>query len=305
MIEAMTVDGAEVGALTTATAAVALSDVCEQLDLDPTHAELLRLGENAIYALPDRELVVRIARSEDVRDRVEREVATAQWLADQGFPAVRVAPALPQVVPAAGRLVTFWELIHETDEDKTASDLGSILARFHALPPPPFSLPTFDPFSVVPARLAQPGEAQPDDVAYLTDLHLDLVEAYRDLKFPTPLGLIHGDAHRSNLLTTSAGVLLSDFEVVAFGPREWDLTPTAVQVKRFGLSAQDYDGFVLAYGLDVTEWDGYPTLALIRELTMTTWLMQNVGESANIADEFHTRVTSMREGDHARRWNAF
>jgi hypothetical protein len=58
-------------------------------------------------------------------------------------------------------------------------------------------------------------------------------------------------------------------------------------------------------GRDVTEWDGYRTMAAIRELTMTTWLMQNVSESPRIAEEFHARVTSMRESDYARPWHAF
>jgi Ser/Thr protein kinase RdoA (MazF antagonist) len=55
--------------------------------------------------------------------------------------------------------------------------------------------------------------------------------------------LIHGDAHRSNLRATASGVLLSDFDVVAFGPREWDLTPTALAADRFGLPGDEYATF--------------------------------------------------------------
>jgi Ser/Thr protein kinase RdoA (MazF antagonist) len=263
------------------------------------------VGENANYALPDQGIVVRIARSLDRRERVEREVALAGWLADLDFPAVRLASDLPQVVPADDRLVTFWELVVETAAEKTTADLGGILARFHALPSPPFALPPFDPFSVVPARLALAGDADPEDVAFLTDLLDQLVETYQSLEFPTSHGLIHGDAHRSNLLATASGVLLSDFDVVAFGPREWDLTPTALAADRFGLPRDEYAAFAKAYGRDVTEWDGYRIMAATRELTMTTWQMQNVSESPQIAEEFHARVTSMREGDHERRWNAF
>jgi Ser/Thr protein kinase RdoA (MazF antagonist) len=300
----MTSDVNERG-LTSANAHQTLTRVCAEVGLDPGSAHLLRLGENALYALPDHDLVVRIARSEAGRDRVEREVAIATWLAELDFPAVRCASDLPQVIPVDGRLVTFWNLVGEREEKPSFADLGTILARFHALAPPPFPLPRFDPFSVVPARLAQPGEADPEDVAFLADLYHRLAEAYQGLTFSAPLGLIHGDAHRFNLLATSSEVLLSDFEVVAFGPREWDLTPTALSVQRFGLPRNDYAAFVRAYGTDVTDWDGYRTMAAVRELTMTTWLMQNVSESPRIADEFRTRVASIREGDHARRWNIF
>jgi len=291
--------------LTSATAAVALADVCGQVGLDAGQAQLLRVGENANYVLPERGVVIRIARSLDLRDRVEREVALARWLADLDFPAVRVAQDFPQVVPADDRLVTFWELVVETEAEKTAADLGSVLAGFHALPSPPFALPSFDPFSVVPARLALAEDADPEDIAFLTELLDRLIVTYRSLEFPTPLGLIHGDAHRSNLLATASGVLLSDFDVVAFGPREWDLTPTALAADRFGLPRPEYAAFAQAYGRDVTAWDGYRIMAATRELTMTTWLMQNISESPQIADEFHARVTSMREGDHERPWNAF
>jgi hypothetical protein len=52
-------------------------------------------------------------------------------------------------------------------------------------------------------------------------------------------------------------------------------------------------------------WPGYPVLREIRELTMTTWIMQNIGESSAIADEFARRVGSLRDGDFERASNLF
>ena len=60
-----------------------------------------------------------------------------------------------------------------------------------------------------------------------------------------------------------------------------------------------------AYGLDVRAWDGYPVLRGIREVTMTTWIMQNVLESKAIADEFALRVACLREKDSERAWHFF
>jgi hypothetical protein len=100
-------------------------------------------------------------------------------------------------------------------------------------------------------------------------------------------------------------VVLLDFEAVAVGPREWDLMPTAVARERFRLSEEHYREFADAYGFDVRTWAGYPVLREIRELTMTTWLMQNVGESAAAAAEFALRVASLRERDTRRVWTAF
>ena len=99
--------------------------------------------------------------------------------------------------------------------------------------------------------------------------------------------------------------MLLDFDAVAIGPREWDLMPTAIAVDRYGLPEEQYQEFAETYGFDVRAWEGYPVLRGVRELTMTTWIMQNIGESKAVADEFALRVTSLREGDAKRGWHFF
>lgn len=286
-------------------AARALSLACADLGLDGREARLARLGENAIYVLPYERIVVRIARSIELRARVQREVDVACWLATQGFPAARVAESMAQPYEVDGRLATFWTLIHVSGEKPHFAELGGGLRELHSLPPPPFALPVFDPFSVVPRRLADPGDADPAHVAFLTGLYESLRDAYTALDFPTAFGLIHGDAHLGNLLRENGRPVLMDFEVVGHGPREWDLTPTALSVERFGIARPLYESFVAAYGADVTRWSGYRVLRAIRELTMTTWLMQNIGLGPEHAKEFDLRVESLREGDHVRRWRVF
>ncbi|HBF80083.1 MAG TPA: aminoglycoside phosphotransferase, partial [Streptomyces sp.] len=52
----------------------------------PAGAELLALGENAVFAVGD--LVAKVGRAAtshpELRERAEREVAVARWLADSG-----------------------------------------------------------------------------------------------------------------------------------------------------------------------------------------------------------------------------
>jgi len=45
-----------------------------------------------------------------------------------------------------------------------------------------------------------------------------------DVEYALPPGPIHGDAHTGNLLGAPGAALLTDFEVFATGPREWDLS---------------------------------------------------------------------------------
>jgi thiamine kinase-like enzyme len=205
----------------------ALTTAAEKVGVDPRSAELIRMGENAIFALRGEGVVARIARSLDLWEGVERELAVARWLRAHDFPAVRVAEQYEQPVAADGRLITFWELV-DISGDANHTDLAGLLRDLHALPDPEFHIPAFAPFSVVPARLADPGNAEATAVAFLADLYEDLKGKLVELEFGEPLGLIHGDAHCGNIIPTKCGPLLSDFEVVAWGPREWDLTPTAV-----------------------------------------------------------------------------
>lgn len=80
--------------------------------------------------------------------------------------------------------------------------------------------------------------------------------------------------------TDNGQVVLLDFEVASIGPREWDLLPTAIATERYGLEEVQYRQFADTYGFDVRTWPGYPVLREIREVTMTTWIMQNVGGSS-------------------------
>ncbi|UQA91426.1 hypothetical protein [Streptomyces halobius] len=100
-------------ALTQASAARALASACSQVGLHSEKVELLRLGENAIYALPSEGTAVRVARAdtEDIKEKVAKELAISCWLTSQDFPALRPRDDLPQPVQAEGRLVTFWEIL--------------------------------------------------------------------------------------------------------------------------------------------------------------------------------------------------
>ena len=101
------------------------------------------------------------------------------------------------------------------------------------------------------------------------------------------------------------GVTLGFGEASATGQREWDLLPSAIGVERYGRPEEQYREFAETYGFDVRAWDGYPLLREVRALTMTTWIMQNIGESAAVAAEFATRVDSLRERDFTRAWHYF
>jgi Ser/Thr protein kinase RdoA (MazF antagonist) len=282
-----------------------LAEACARAGLDGDGAELLRLGENAIYRLAAGDVVVRIARSADRLGRVGKELCVARWLAAAGVPAIRVHEQVEQPLLIDGHPVSFWHAVTGGDPAPTRIDLARLLARFHALAGCPCGLPVFDPFTPSAARLEAAAGISAGDREFLTALIADLSARYDGLDFALPVGPIHGDAHTGNLLTDRGTVVLADFETAATGPREWDLLPAAIAVDRYGLAEASYQEFASAYGFDVRGWTGYPLLREVRELTMTTWIMQNTGESAAAAAEFRLRADSLRERDTDRAWNYF
>jgi Ser/Thr protein kinase RdoA (MazF antagonist) len=282
-----------------------LEEACARVGLSSEDAELLRLGENAIYQLASEPVVVRIARSADRLARVQCELCVARWLAASNVPAVRVRDNIRQPLVVHGHPVTFWRTVTGGGPAPDHVDLARLLAAFHKAPGCPCELPGFDPLRPSYSRLANAKTVACDDRDFLKARCDDLNGELGHLQFALPCGPIHGDAHTSNLLTDRGRVVLIDFENAAVGPREWDLLPTAIGVERYGRPERQYREFAGAYGFDVRAWPGYPVLREVRELTMTTWIMQNTGESPAVAAEFALRVSSLRERDVTRAWHFF
>ena len=283
----------------------ALRAACTQAGLNSDDAKLLRLGENAIFQLAGVPIVVRIARSADRLRRVQKELCVARWLASAHVPAVRVYDEIDQPLLVDGHPVSFWQTVTGGDPKPTHADLARLLAAFHGQGGSPCDLPGFDPFQIPRSRLAAPAGITPGARDFLRARCFALNEQLGRLEFALPQGPIHGDAHTKNLLTDHGEVVLLDFESAAIGPREWDLLPTAIACERYGLAEEQYQEFAAAYGFDVRTWPGYPVLREIRQLAMTTWIMQNVRESPAAAAEFALRVASLRERDFGRAWNIF
>jgi aminoglycoside phosphotransferase (APT) family kinase protein len=290
---------------TSAEARATLEEACQDAGLRSAGAELMRLGENAIFRLAHDPLVVRIARSLDVLADARKEVAVASWLRDAGLPAAEAAKCAQPII-ARGRPVTFWKLIDDSGTQATIADLGAILHRLHALPVPAgLTLPELDIFGRVAERIDTADLAEADR-SFPADRLSSLQAQYQDMRFELPQSAVHGDAHQSNLIKRPDGaVILIDFERFAYGHPETDLSMTATEYLIGWHTDEEYAAFTRAYGHDVMDWGGFPVLRAINELKMTTWLMQNTGESDHIADEFRTRLASLHDSDAPRDWQPF
>jgi Ser/Thr protein kinase RdoA (MazF antagonist) len=303
----------ETGSFTPIRTRFVLTEACKLVRLDASEPTLIRLGENALYRLSTSPVVVRIARSMKMLNDVRKEMRVAQWLADYDYPAVRLAAGfhegdMPLIVDS--HPVTFWQFVESVAAPRPdATDLGHLLRRLHDLSPSEhLALPRFEPMARVEERLkCPPAQVAGDDVELLRDRFHALKELAARLDYQLPAGPIHGDAHTGNLLRRSTGeVVLLDFEAFCWGPREWDLSLMAGY--RYGfewLSDREYANFTRAYGYDVAEWSGFPILRAVREIGMTTWLMQLAGHDADQREEFERRVDDIRHDRYPRRWRPF
>jgi hypothetical protein len=288
--------------LTASTANTQLVDVCATVGLDPATARLLGpIGDNAVFLLPGEAVVVRLSTGQALPE-ARHQLEVARWLAREDFPAVRVCEGVSQPVERSGLVVTFWEEIPGLDMASTA-DMGALLHDLHRLREPDGLLKEFDPFTNLDIYVGRAVGLSPEDRGFLEDRLQTLRTAYADVAFTLPPGVIHGDAHRKNIVRGSDGQSrLLDLDHVGVGAREWDLIVAAVYHRIGWYDADEYRRFAKAYGFDVMAWDGFPVLAGIRQLRMTAWLAARTGREPRLVPEVRNRIASLRNPSTASMW---
>ncbi|MDJ1137085.1 aminoglycoside phosphotransferase family protein [Streptomyces iconiensis] len=265
-------------------------------------AELLALGENAVFALG--ETVVRVGRDPELLVRAEHELRVATWLEKEGVPAVRAAEPEPRLVD--GHPVTFWRRLPPAVRPAGAADLAWLLRLVHALPAPPFALAGRDLLGGIERWLRYAGDAVPrEDAAFLRARRDDLAAALPGLTPRLEPGPVHGDALPRNVHIGPEGPLLVDLETFASDLREHDLVVMALSRDRYGLPEEEYEAFCRTYGWDVREWDGCAVLRAARETASCAWVSQHAPGNPAAREEFLRRVASLRDADPAVRWHPF
>ncbi|MEV8064083.1 aminoglycoside phosphotransferase family protein [Streptomyces antimycoticus] len=300
-------DGAQEAAegFTSAVATRVMTAACRQAQLSSEGASLIRFGENALFRLDALPVIVRVARTAEYLPSVRNEVEVSRWLTRVDFPAARVIEDVEQPLIVDGCPVTFWHLIRESERKATHSELGTVLRELHSLRvPESLKLPAYDVFGRSDLRIETVPGIPDDDREFLRKRGRELRERLSELRFDTLKGPVHGDAHKGNLMVDRSGqAVLIDFENFCLDYPEWDLMVTATEYDSMGwASDDDYAEFVEAYGRDLRTWPGFSTLRAIQEFKMTTWLMQNVNENPDVANEYTRRIASLRDDAAPRNW---
>lgn len=302
------------------TALNVLNEGVRQAGLTYDTLELIRFGTAATYLIQPANIIVRVTRPGAGADLLKKELQIISWLGATGFSVLPVADNLPPVY-VRDCSVSFWKYIPPKSgslSEITPAEFGRTLREFHILASSPpetvgsFVFDKFNPFGKIDEFLAL---TKADKHIAYKDIKL-LIE-WRDFlankwseEISTPgysalgSGLIHGDAHIGNLYKSEAGLYLLDFDFSCIGPREWDLIPAAIEVRRFEQPKENYYEFCAAYGFDVATWPGFETLALMRELMVTCWRL-NMETSASVHQESRNRLKYWRQDPSPPMWKPF
>lgn len=278
----------------------ALLAACELAGIPIRNPVLLREHGSSVYLLPHQGVIARLTRE---RTRASSMMAVVRWLLDNDIPAT--APAIDRPIDVDGVIATFWIYYPQHGRPQPpGADLGAILRRLHALPPPPVALPDYRPLASFQQALDGSPNISEGDGQWLVAEGERLCAEYDQLTSHLGVGLIHGDAYPGNTLWGPDGALLGDWDEVARGPRELDLVNTSQGV-RFGRTQAELDAFSTAYGWDARTWRGFDTLREIRDLhTLSAFIrLADVGDDS-AANELRRRVTSLKTGDAEARWNS-
>jgi hypothetical protein len=283
----------------------AMHSIATDLGLPASDAVLLQMTNNAVFALPEAGVVIRIARTARLSHRTTKTVELARWFAEMDAPTVRLASSAPHVVEAGDLLASIWCYVPPTSPKPTAADLGRVLREFHNLGAPGFPLPSWDPIGDARLRLADSEGLRDEDRNFLIGWCDRLEPEVVKLRDDAGRQLVHGDAHASNLLRESTDrIVLCDFDATCIGPWQVDLAANAVGEAHFGRTAS-HAALAEVYGHDVTKDSRWPVLRDARELKMIAAGAPLVGHSAVAAAEFANRLLSVMAGSHQAPWTPF
>lgn len=286
----------------------ALAEVCARAGLHADGAYLMHHRSNAVYRLPQDHVVARLAPDTPVRrQRAEVSIAVCRWLAEVA-PGLALPPTnVDQPIMTGGFVATIWPYHPAADLVPPPEVLGLLLRRLHALPTPPFSVPTFQPFDSLTEALR--GDASrdrpvlsPDDHAWLADHMAAIVTFFDTTEFPLGYGLLHGDAHNENLVPAGDGWAWIDWDKTCVGPRELDLVSALPD--HFHEPAAERTALLRAYEYDLTEWPSWPWLRDHTELSALSSYIRLASTRNDVAVELRRRVTSLRDGNRDVVWRA-
>lgn len=284
-----------------------LERACAARDLPVERSRLVHHYSNAVFVLPELDVVVRLAVGQSAQAMEVTQQVTRWLVDDHAYPATAPLAGVRPVDLDSGLSASFWRFYPQPSDPPPfrSADLADLLRRLHDLPPPPVDLPAWDPFASLRRVLSQDGSLpglSDDEVAWL---HGQIEATNRQLamaRWPLGLGLIHGDSWAGNLMRDRDLVILGDWDYVSFGPREIDLIPTWHAAVRYGRKPEWVQEFIATYGYDLASDDTFDLLLRMRDLVQLSGPLRRAGESEPHLTALRQRFEGIRTGKRSESW---
>jgi hypothetical protein len=262
---------------------------------------LIRHGMNVLYRAGG--VVIRVGHA-TAPSTASHELA--RRLLRHGVPTV--SPIDGMAVDVDGFAVTGWEAISVEDRPVDWRMIGEIVRLVHSLGPE--VVPTDYPI-VDPTRLPWWNfDVLLDEAAdHVDDRSLagmrSAVDRYRGWQAAVrrePV-LCHGDVHPGNVLMSSSGPLLVDWDLLAFADPAWDQAMLATLASRWGGDPMVHDAFVAGYGEPAASTELVGALGALRNVAATLLRVRAAKIDLDARPEAARRLAFWR-GESTDAWSA-
>jgi len=116
--------------------------------------------------------------------------------------------------------------------------------------------------------------------------------------------LCHGDVHPGNVLTTAAGPVLIDFDLMCRAAPAWDHAMLTTYAERWGGDAAAYPAFAAGYGRSFADDELTVTLASLRNVAATLMRVRAGLTDETARAEAERRLRYWRGEPDAPQWRA-
>ena len=279
------------------------------LGLTSAGFRLLRLGTQIVWGSMDNRVVARVAYMIDRSlERWSAELRIVESLAQRGAPLL--TPLCDAQSLADGRVATFWPMSDPVPR-VGLEDVVGLVSRCHAVE----LLPGVEPWDPTESYLTRwrdrvphlAARDVPTDVADLLGerLHerVETLAAYWARRQPASRRIVlHGDPYASNVVRRSDRRLaLIDFDLLAAGPPEVDLSAVLMQYKRYDGLSRVVERITDVYGATVDE-QLLGHIAAADEAISNVWLACLWGVNPDAEEELLHRIRTSDDPDTVWRW---
>lgn len=226
---------------------------------------LIRVFMNAIYSAGD--VVLRVSRPSAP---AEAAIELARLLAAAG---VRVpAPVRDDVVHGGELAVSAWERLVPVSSEPDWRAAGQMVARVHGLTvddlPRAYPVPNGEdfPWWQFDELLADVGELLDPAARRGIDAAIDRHGRWAD---GAERVVCHGDVHPGNVVATTSGTVLLDWDLLCLAPAAWDHSAMLTWASRWGGPRQWYVDFAAGYGRSMEQDRVAVSLAELRLVAAT------------------------------------